>query len=682
MAEQPSKTIRAGSRSSRLALLQVEEIESLLKAQGMTAAFEKVRFETKGDRDKTTPLAQSADDFFTDVLDQALLDGKIDIAIHSAKDLPQNLHPGLKIFVLTQGVDDADAFVGKMSFGQLKPGSKVGTSSMIRQNNIKELRPDVIAVDIRGTIEERLKLMDDGQCDGIIVAAAALKRLGSAHLIKDIMPWDAAPLQGQLAVVGRVGDVSLQEFFRPMDVRRTYGKVVLVGAGPGDPELITVKAQKALAQADCVFYDYLVDVTLLEYAPKAEHVFVGKRKGLHSLPQAQLNRMLKDKAVAGKNIVRLKGGDPFIFGRGADELEYLMAHHICVEIIPGVSSATAVPSILGIPLTARASSSSVAFVSGHMESECGPDPQPIEIPDTQTVVFLMGLTKLNQIVEGLIRKGWPPQTPIVVISRGTTVEEQALYATISTIREAVKDQKLSPPALIVAGETVRFFESFRKHKQLTLFTGLAPEKYRVFEPMLHVPTIEIAPVDLNPAAVESLKVDVTAADGLIITSVCGSRSFRQLLDHHGISVEDVLKKTICVIGPGTAKAAAQDFRRPDIIASVESSEGFLEALFAAMDVRGKRFLFPRSNLSNPTIKTEIERRGGRVDEWTVYENRKPLKQKFSAALIRQVIFTSPSTARNYLDDYGPIPKDWTILARGPLTQKELEKAGYQSLQLT
>ena len=373
--------LKVGSRGSRLALAQVEEVFCLLSQQGFKVEYENVVFDTRGDKDKQTSLLENpADNFFTDTIDRALLNGGIDIAVHSAKDLPQSFPEGLKILALTAPLDETDAFVGKTDFADLPSGSRVGTSSLLRRESIKRLNPLVEPVDIRGTIEERLALLEQNVYDGLIVATCALKRLGLEGKIKNIMPWPATPLQGQLAVVGRrEAAARLSRVFSAIDARRTYGCVTLVGAGPGDPELITLKGIRALEKADCVFYDYLVDQRLLEHAPRAEKIYAGKRKGEHSLAQTELSRMLREKACSGKNVVRLKGGDPLVFGRGADELEYLRAYHIEVKIVPGITSATGLPSVLGIPLTARGVSSSVAFLSGHREGERSASDELLEI---------------------------------------------------------------------------------------------------------------------------------------------------------------------------------------------------------------------------------------------------------------------------------------------------------------
>ena len=263
--------IKISSRGSALAIAQVNEVLRLL---GDTAKTELVSFQTRGDTDKTTPLtAQPADDFFTDTLDQALLDNKIDVAVHSAKDVPRKLRQGLEIFALTASIGDADAWVSKYSWEELPKGAKVGSSSLLRQSQAKLLRPDIQIVNIRGTIEERLDQVQQAHVDGVIVAACALKRLGLEKAIRDTFPWEGIPLQGQLAVVGRREDAQLKKIFESIDIRRKYGTVTLVGAGPGDPELITIKGMQALQKAECVFYDYLVHKSLLDYAPQAEKIY-------------------------------------------------------------------------------------------------------------------------------------------------------------------------------------------------------------------------------------------------------------------------------------------------------------------------------------------------------------------------------------------------------------------------
>jgi len=665
--------IKIATRSSPLALVQINEIILELKAKGIAIAFESITFETAGDIDKNTPLTQSSDDFFTDTIDRALLEGKADIAIHSAKDLPQNLNDDLIIFALTKGLDDKDAWVSPLHWKDLPPKAKVGTSSVLRQKQILQMRPDVTIVNIRGTINERLQLVKDGKVDGVVVAACALKRLHLDNEIKDIFPWEGMPLQGQLAVVGRRSDFELEHLFGNIDSRRSYGKVTLIGAGPGDPELITLKGIKALEVSDCVFYDYLVDSTLLKYAPKAEHIYAGKRKGEHSLAQEDLSRMLKEKAFAGKNVARLKGGDPLIFGRGADEIQYLRSYHIHVEIIPGVSSATGIPSSLGIPLTARGISSSVAFLSGHEEDEDKTVPKLINIPQADTLVFLMGLTKLNAIIQSLIKSHWPIETPIMIVASGTKHQEKIVKGILSSIEELALKNEIKPPALILVGKTI---ELYRQTKIKTfLHCGTNPELYKAFGEIIHWPMIDIKPVVFTQAQKEILLQNFEYSDIIIFTSwFAGEYFLKELLTIKSHAHFD--DKIFAVIGTRTQVALENYNIHATIVSKIETAQGLFQAITEQINVRGRRILFPRSSLPNPFLKEALSEKGAIVTDVTVYENLKPPKREFPPFKIDGVIFTSPSTVKNFLNDYATIPAAWQILAKGPVTLQTLQEAGY------
>ena len=635
--------------------------------------YELITFATQGDVDQKTPLTSNpADDFFTDTLDEALLNKQIDVAVHSAKDLPQKLHEGLKIFALTKALDQTDSWVSNYSLENLPQGAKVGTSSLLRGQMFKALRPDVALVNIRGAIEERLSLLQKKQVDGLIVATCALKRLGLEKHIKSILPWEATPLQGQLAVVGRRTDGELKKIFEPIDVRRHYGQVFLTGAGPGDPELITLKGLEVLKNADCVFYDYLVDASLLKYAPRAEHIYVGKRKGEHTLPQAELSRQLKDKAMQGKKVVRLKGGDPLIFGRGADEIIYLRSYHIPVQVIPGISSATGIPSLLGVPLTARGVSSSVAFLSGHTESEDNAHPQDIVIPQADTIVFLMGLTKLKSIVHALIKAGWNKTKPVMIISNGTKPNQIIIQGTLANIEKLTSSHSLTAPALIVAGDTVNFYQ--QSPQKVFLHCGTHPQQYSHLGQIIPWPMIQIQPVVLNSQQQKNLVKDFDQSDLVILTSPAAVEHFMKIilaLKPASIAHE----KIFAVIGQYTAQVLEKFGLMAQIQSHEETAEGLFDTLIRIMNVEGKNILLPRSSLPNPFLKQALEQKGACVKEWTIYENTKPSKKPLPDIPIDGAIFTSPSTVRNFLEEYKIIPRHWEILAKGPVTQAALKEAG-------
>ncbi|MDE2027724.1 MAG: uroporphyrinogen-III C-methyltransferase [Candidatus Omnitrophica bacterium] len=668
-----SLLIKIASRSSPLALAQIEEIAGEMKACGKPIAFEIIKIETAGDKDKTTPLTQTPDNFFTDAIDRALLAGQTDIAVHSAKDLPQQLDEGLKIFALTKGFEDKDAWAGRVAWKDLPPNPRIGTSSVLRQQQILAMRPDAKIIQIRGTIHERLQMVKEAQVDGVVVAACALKRLKLEDQIKDIFPWEGMPLQGQLAVVGRCNDRRLEELFSRIDVRRRYGKVTLVGAGPGDPELMTLKGLKALKEADCVVYDYLLDMSLLKHAPQAEHIYAGKRKGGHSLPQAELSKLLKEKAFAGKNVVRLKGGDPFIFGRGAEELEYLRAYHIDVEVVPGISAAIGIPSSLGIPLTARGLSSSVAFLSGHESDEDQDHPKTIAVPEADTLVFFMGLTKLGIIVKSLRQAGWADDTPVMIIANGTKPQEEIVKGVLADIEVLIQTHEMKPPALIVVGKTVDFYRPART--KTFLHCGTHPEIYRHLGRIIHWPMIEIQAVSLNKPQQEDLRKAFDAADMVICTSWYAAQNFVDTFRSIDPKT-DWSAKIFAAIGQKTRKALQDHGIEPALVSQEETAEGLFKAIKQEAALKGKRILFPRSNLPNPFLKEALEKEGALVTEVAIYRNVKPARRDLPSELIDGIIFTSPSTVKNFLIDYGTIPVSWQILAKGPVTLKTLQEEGY------
>ena len=665
--------LKIASRSSPLALVQTGEIIRDLKAAGRVFEYETVKFETAGDRDKTTPLTESSDYFFTDAIDRALLEGRADLAVHSAKDLPRNLNEGLAVYCLTKGLDDRDAWAGRVHWKDLPPNPRVGTSSVLRQKQVLEMRPDAVIVNIRGTIDERLQLVRESKVDGIVVAACALKRLKLDAEIKDIFPWEGMPLQGQLAVVGRRDNRELEELFSVIDVRRQYGRVTLVGAGPGDPELITLKGINALSRADCVFYDYLLDTALLKHAPQAELIYAGKRNGEHSLSQEDLSRMLKEKAFSGKNVVRLKGGDPLIFGRGADEIEYLRSYFIQVDIIPGISSATGIPSSLGVPLTARGISSSVAFLSGHEEGERTQGPKPMNIPRADTLVFLMGLTKLSDIVISLQKDGWPADVPVMVIANGTRPHEQIVQGKLSTIENLVKAQDLTPPALIVVGRTIEFYKA--SNERTFLHCGTHPDLYRHLGRIYPWPMIDIKPVVFTEAGKKDLLEAFNAAEIVVCTSWYAGHFLVQSLRSSGAHLA-LAGKIFAVIGERTRKAMRAQGIEPEIVSEEETAQGLFKLMSSRLKLRDKRILFPRSSLPNPFLKDALMAEGAIVREVTIYENNKPPRRPLPSVNFKGVIFTSPSTVRNFLQDYGKIPASWQILAKGPVTLQTLQQEGY------
>jgi len=256
------------------------------------------------------------------------------------------------------------------------------------------------------------------------------------------------------------------------EIQMRRGKIYLIGAGPGDPGLITVKGLECLRKADVIIYDRLIDDSLLEEArPKAERLYVGKGHGYHAMEQKEINLLIVSKAREGKTVVRLKGGDPFVLGRGGEEAEVLAANKIPFEVVPGVSSAYAVPAYAGIPVTHRRLASSFTVITGHEAPEKSKPSIAWDKISTRsdTLVFLMGMENLAHIVNQLIQNGKPPFTPVAVISQGTSPQQRTLVGTLEDIVSRAKQEGFKPPAVIVVGEVVRLREQLRWFDNLSLF---------------------------------------------------------------------------------------------------------------------------------------------------------------------------------------------------------------------
>jgi len=347
-----SQKIRVVARGSRLSLLQVEEVFQ----QFPDIDYQLEVLSSLGDKNKQQSLldGSSPSDFFTRELDQALSTDRADIAIHSAKDLPYPLPAGLEVIALFNASDPSDSLVSRehLTLLQLPAGARVGTSSPMRKKNLQKLRPDLTVVGIRGTIEERIALVDKGEIDALIVATCALKRLGLESRIAEVLPFETHPLQGFLAITALQHREDLRTLFSAREIRSSWGKVTLVGFGPGNPDFLTLAGERAIREADILFYDDLLDASFLNRY-QAQKLYVGKRSGKHYKQQDEINVLLLEAARSGKQVVRLKGGDPMIFAHAGEEIEYLQSNLIEVTVIPGITTASALAALSKVSLTHR-----------------------------------------------------------------------------------------------------------------------------------------------------------------------------------------------------------------------------------------------------------------------------------------------------------------------------------------
>lgn len=478
------------------------------------------------------------------------------------------------------------------------------------------------------------------------------------------------------------------------------GTVFLVGAGPGDASLVTCKALDCISKADLIVYDHLVNTRLLSYSRKgAEKVYVGKVGGAHTLPQEKINHLLAEEAKDGKVVCRLKGGDPFIFGRGGEEGEYLAKRGISLEVVPGVTSAVAAPAYAGIPLTHRKVASSVAFITGSEAADKASSTIAWEKIATgvDTLVFLMGVRNLPRIAAKLIEHGRHPHTPVALIEWGTLPQQRCVEGKLAEIATIAKKEKVRPPAIIVVGEVVnmrkhlRWFEDrplFGKRILVTRAASQSPRTVEMIEELggepVEFPTIRIEPL-VDYADLDAVIEALAEYDWIVFTSANGVEAFFSRLPQLAKDARSLSGVSICSIGPRTSDALQSLHLIPDLQAERFSSEGIVEE-FRKVGLRGKNVLLARSDLADETLPSSLESLGAKVKDIPCY--RTVMGQPDESVIadlmegkIDVVMFTSASTARNFAtivgDDLEKIPKGTLFASIGPVTTRTANEAGME-----
>lgn len=478
------------------------------------------------------------------------------------------------------------------------------------------------------------------------------------------------------------------------------GIVYLIGAGPGNPGLFTIKGKECLQRADVIVYDYLVNESLLSLGGKqAEAIYVGKQKGRHTLSQEEINNLLIEKATEGLTVARLKGGDPFIFGRGGEEAAELSKAGIPFEVVPGVTSAIAVPAYAGIPLTHRDYSSVVCFITGHEDPTKGESRINWDAlaRSSGTLVFLMGIANLDTIARTLITSGLPSSSPAVVIGDGTTPNQKTVTGTLATISLKVRDADLNPPGVIVVGDVVnlrsllRWFESrplFGKRIVVTRPGDQAAAFIRALSEAgaqcIVLPTIQIVPPTSWKDLDKAVK-GVSRYHWIVFTSANGVQYFFQRLSRAKKDTRNLNRIKIAAIGPKTREALLSRGISPDLVPREFRAEEIVKAL-KHYPLRGKRVLLPRPGTARDYLPRELKALGAVVDEVEAYQTvrpdygRKQLEVVLGDGRIDMVTFTSPSTVTNLLAmaEGNPVHEQIMqaeIACIGPVTAQKAVEAG-------
>jgi len=446
------------------------------------------------------------------------------------------------------------------------------------------------------------------------------------------------------------------------------GKVYLVGAGPGDPGLITVKGLHCLEEADVIIYDHLVDKGLLNKVRLGvELIYVGKQPKVRLMSQEQINALLGTKAREGKVVVRLKGGDPFVLGRGGEEAEVLAVAGIPFEVVPGVTAAIAAPTYAGIPVTHRGLSSSFAVVTGHessLESRVRIAWDRIAT-GIDTLIFLMGMENLASITTQLIENGCSSTTPVALIQWGTTPKQQVVEGTLADIVHRAREANIGSPAVYIVGEVVELRHKLRWFENKPLFgkrilvtrrkeqAGALSESLSLkgAEP-IEIPTIEIeaAPSQVH---LDNILSRLSEFHWLVFTSVNGVESFFSHLHQHGLDSRKLYGLKVCAIGEATAKLLRRYGIQPDKVPQEYSSYGILNSL-KGEGVKGKRLLLPCSQMVNKELVHGLSELGAEVESVVAYctlpasSGDSKVKELMVKGEVDAITFTSPSTVRGLI----------------------------------
>lgn len=781
--------IRIGTRKSKLALIQTELVKAQILKYFPNEKIEIVHVVTHGDKVLDKPLGEiGGKGVFTKEIEEKLLDKTIDIAVHSAKDVPMELADGLCLGAVLLRDDNRDVILKRKETGKIGAGSIIGTSSLRREIQIKQIYPDATIKSLRGNVGTRIDKLKSGEYDAIILAAAGLKRLGLDndkeldYIYPDEEKFISAAGQGILAIECRNGDLkdvmaalddrkaricleAEREFLKCLDgscnapcgahctvdehgfnFRGMYaydgktpkyavinektdeqwekiskpvnadntdlkfaislakrlvdvlksgnkGMVSLVGAGPGKRDYLSIEALRCIKKADVIVYDALISPSILNEAKMdAELIYVGKRADTIYKKQPEINELLVNLALSGKYVVRLKGGDPFIFGRGGEEALALKKSGISYEIVSGISSSYSVPASAGIPVTHRGAASSVHIITGHEHPAKPSEALDFSViaKEEGTLVFLMGLRSLGNICEKLIKNGKNEGTPVAVISKGMTAKQRTVYGNLLTIKDEVRKNNIEAPAIIVVGDVVGVgkqiceWQSKNEKKVLSgkriLVTGsrnMADSLEKEFE-QYGGETIAISLVETIPdySDCDDIFNNLEKYSWFIFTSANGVNIFFDRLRNLRVDIRKLANARFAVVGTSTKKALEKYGLYADFIPSKFTSKILAEELSKELTDKDK-ILIVRGKQGKNFIEDKFSDMSVEFDKICIYETiqdeRRADEVKRICPDVDYIVVTSGSGARA-LRDMAGCEHD-NIVAIGPVTKRDCEEAG-------
>ena len=773
--------IRIGTRKSKLALIQTELVKTQILKYFPNEKIEIVHVVTHGDKVLDKPLGEiGGKGVFTKEIEEKLLDKTIDIAVHSAKDVPMELADGLCLGAVLLRDDNRDVILKRKETKKIGAGSIIGTSSLRREIQIKQISPDVTIKSLRGNVGTRIDKLKSGEYDAIMLGLDNDKELD--YIYPDEEKFISAAGQGILAIECRNGDLkdvmaalddrkaricleAEREFLKCLDgscnapcgahctvdehgfnFRGMYaydgktpkyavinektdeqwekiskpvnadntdlkfavslakrlvdvlksgnkGMVSLVGAGPGKRDYLSIEALRCIKKADVIVYDALISPSILNEAKMdAELIYVGKRADTIYKKQPEINELLVNLALSGKYVVRLKGGDPFIFGRGGEEALALKKAGISYEIVSGISSSYSVPASAGIPVTHRGAASSVHIITGHEHPAKPSEALDFSViaKEEGTLVFLMGLRSLGNICEKLIKNGKNEETPVAVISKGMTAKQRTVYGNLLTIKDEVRKNNIEAPAIIVVGDVVGVgkqiceWQSKNEKKVLSgkriLVTGsrnMADSLEKEFE-QYGGETIAISLVETIPdySDCDDIFNNLEKYSCFIFTSANGVNIFFDRLRNLRVDIRKLANARFAVVGTSTKKALEKYGLYADFIPSKFTSKILAEELSKELTDKDK-ILIVRGKQGKNFIEDKFSEMSVEFDKICIYETiqdeRRADEVKRICPDVDYIVVTSGSGAIA-LRDMAGCEHD-NIVAIGPVTKRDCEEAG-------
>lgn len=665
--------ILTGIRASKLSVAQARHAAESLKEVLPALTFELVPMSSPGDRDRQTDLRAGEPDFFTRDLDDAVLDGRLECAIHSAKDLPEPLRDGLDMFYLPWREDPRDVLIWRFS-EYLPERPRIGVSSVRREEYCRKRFPEASILPIRGNIDDRLNQLDAGKYDLLIMAAAGLNRLGLAGRIAEYIPVAELPPpegQGALAITFRHGD-PVFNLIRQWCVK----PVVFAGAGTGSTGNTTLGVIAALQQCEICLYDALCPPKLLDYLPRqAAGIAVGKRMGLHSCAQDEICQKLLDYARRGRKVLRLKGGDPGIFGRLAEEVEMLDRFQLPFQVLPGVSSLNAATTGTGLLLTRRGLSRGFCVAAPR---QAGSDRAvwftPAEKQQFPLILF-MATRDLAAIAAGLAQDGYAADTPVAIVLNAGGDDSRTVTGRLNNIAGLLPASEQPGIVMIGANASPEFL--YRNYGPLRgrriLFAGsetLAGKAAAMITAYGGVPVLRpMIRLTAIPGAA-ALLPELCAVDYLIVTSPAGARLLMETLSSAGFDLRRLPQ--LIVSGPGTAA----EFTARGIYPEISAAEHFGTAgLLAAVEEKIKasdRVIRLCSDVADDRLTTQLQRFSAQIRDVVFYHNINIAGEYISLPEFNDVVFTSPSGVAAFIRQFGVEPlQGKTLGVIGEPTRTEL-----------